>query len=1302
MMAETTRIAITKLNNNNYQIWKYKMELLLIKEDLWDVVSNAEPAEVSEDWQKRDNKARATIGLLVEDNQLLHVRNATTAKQAWDALKAYHEKSSLSSKVFLLKSIVNHKLQEGGDMEEQLNAILELADKLTALGERIVDSLLIAIILGSLPESYSTLVTALESRAEDTLTLALVKGKLIDEYKRRKNTRTDEAGEIAMKAAEKSGKTCYFCRKQGHYKRDCIKYKKWKSNKEKVGSVREDSSDEENEVVQCSFATCEGQVNQEDWYVDSGATSHMTNNKKFFQELKEINRSVMVANGQRLVAEGKGKGILKCVNKDGETTAVMVKDVLYIPSIAENLLSVRRLAIKGLTVNFDNSRCVIACGKREIAHAEPSMGMYKLQLKEIAMSMKSRHTLLCQHTWHRKFGHRSQEAIQQLSQGLATGITIKDCGIRATCECCIKGKMSRLPFPKSSESKSKAPLDLLHTDVCGPMQVKTPGGKRYALTVIDDYSRFTHVYLLETKSSTKIALRKYIDLVSNKFNRKPKVIRSDRGREYIDKVFTEQLEKDGIQVQLTAPYSPQQNGVAERKNRSLMNMVRCMLDDAKLPDTYWGEAISTANYLQNRLPTKATSNTPYELWEGTTPDVKHIHVFGCAAYTLVPKQLRKKLDSKAVKMTFMGYEPGSKAYRLLNQNTGKIIVSRDVQFIDEEIWSEQFTEVKFVEDSITNDLPKLSGGQEEQQGTSKQETSSVKYDGLDEKTLDRSKNIQQEERSTTSGQRKNSETEKVIEIIDSEDEAIDEAKTVRRSERNNKGQPPERFTDLLNVAREAREPKSFREALTSLDAERWRQAMTDELNGLMQNNTWELVDPPRYKTILGCKWVFKLKHNEMGNVTKYKARLVAQGFSQKFGIDYDEVFAPVVRQTTIRMLLTIAGSKNWIVKHFDAKTAFINGELKEDIYMRQPKGNRINIGDEKKVCKLKKSIYGLKQAAKSWNDKLKETLQMYGFMQGEADSCLFAKQENENLILLAVYVDDMLVTGNSRKFIQDTMQTLGKQFDVIDLGEVKHYVGIEVTRDINGIFYLNQRSYIQKLIENTKMENSKPSAIPLDLGYLKLDHGNPLKDNAQYQKLIGALLYIAVNTRLDIMASVCILAQRTINPTQSDWNEAKRVLRYLRGTMDLKLKLGRSGDTEKNGLIGYADADWGQDQRERKSNSGYICEFNGAVISWSCKKQTCVALSSTEAEIIALSEACKEILWIHNRTKHVDTKYHFARDLQSKGIIDVRYCPTEHMLADMLTKPLGGVKLKNFRYRAGLYHWKDSEGDRRTIAVEEE
>lgn len=262
-----------------------------------------------------------------------------------------------------------------------------------------------------------------------------------------------------------------------------------------------------------------------------------------------------------------------------------------------------------------------------------------------------------------------------------------------------------------------------------------------------------------------------------------------------------------------------------------------MLDDTKLPDTYWGEAISTANYVQNRLPTKATSNTPYELWEGTTPDVKHIHVFGCAAYTLVPKQLRKKLDSKAEKMTFMGYEPGSKAYRLLNQNTGKIIVSRDVQFIDEEIWSEQFTEVKFVEDSITNDLPKLSGGQEEQQGTSKQETSSVKHDGLDEKTLDRSKNIQPEERSTTSKQRKNSETEKVIEIIDSEDEAIDEAKTVRRSERNNKGQPPERFTDLLNVAREAREPKSFREALTSLDAERWRQAMTDELNGLMQNNT---------------------------------------------------------------------------------------------------------------------------------------------------------------------------------------------------------------------------------------------------------------------------------------------------------------------------------------------------------------------------------------------------------------------------------------------------------------------------------
>lgn len=207
----------------------------------------------------------------------------------------------------------------------------------------------------------------------------------------------------------------------------------------------------------------------------------------------------------------------------------MVKDVLYIPSIAENLLSVRRLAIKEFTVQFDDSKCVIASEGKKIAYAEPSIGMYRLQLKETVMSVKSRHTLLCQHTWHRKFGYRNQGAIQQLSQGLATEITIEDCGIRDTCECCIKGKMSRLPFPQVSESRSKAPLDLLHTDVCKPMQVKTPGGKRYALTVIDDYSRFTHIYLLDKKSSTNIALKRYIDLVSNKFNRKPKIIRSRTG-----------------------------------------------------------------------------------------------------------------------------------------------------------------------------------------------------------------------------------------------------------------------------------------------------------------------------------------------------------------------------------------------------------------------------------------------------------------------------------------------------------------------------------------------------------------------------------------------------------------------------------------------------------------------------------------------------------------------------------------------------------------------------------------------------
>lgn len=428
---------------------------------------------------------------------------------------------------------------------------------------------------------------------------------------------------------------------------------------------------------------------------------------------------------------------------------------------------------------------------------------------------------------------------------------------------------------------------------------------------------------------------------------------------------------------------------------------------------------------------------------------------------------------------------------------------------------------------------------------------------------------------------------------------------------------------------------------------------------------------------------------------------------------FDEVFAPVVRHTTFRILLAIAGKKHLMIKHYDAKTAFLNGYLKETVYMSQPEGYEIE--DRRYACKLNKSIYGLKQAARVWNEQLHETLVELGFNQSEVDPCLYILVRGEDSIYLIVYVDDILIAAKTNEKIGEIAKSLKNRFPITDLGALHHYLGVQVERN-EGIYYIHQSNYIEKVASSVGLDNARSSKIPLDPGYMKArrDH-EPMEKMEQYQQLIGALLYIATISRPDISASVTILSQFNKNPTQSDWTEAKRIVRYLMGTKDLKLKLG--GEFNNESIEGYADADWAGYSVERKSHSGYVYLLYGGCISWTCRKQSCVALSSTEAEYIALSEACQEGMWISyilrdllgkdslkltlyddnqsciqiatnnkfsNRTKHIETRYHFVRRLRQEKIIELKYCPTDQMIADLLTKPLSATKLNFLLQKCNL------------------
>lgn len=508
------------------------------------------------------------------------------------------------------------------------------------------------------------------------------------------------------------------------------------------------------------------------------------------------------------------------------------------------------------------------------------------------------------------------------------------------------------------------------------------------------------------------------------------------------------------------------------------------------------------------------------------------------------------------------------------------------------------------------------------------------------------------------------------------------------------------------------EPKTYKQATSCPESDKWTLAMQKELQTIEENRTWTLVDLPHGKNAVGCKWVYKIKQN-VDEDSKYRARLVAQGFTQKFGVDYDEVFAPVTRSTTFRTLLAISSLRKYHVRQYDVKSAFLNGTLNEEIYMKPPPG--VQNEDKDKVLRLHKSLYGLKQAARVWNQTLHKAMTNEGFTQSKFDECLYSYSNGSDLCYAIIHVDDMIFSSNSPQIIELKTAALNKSFELKCLGDVKNYLSIEVSKDSQGTYSISQTAYITKIATEFGLENSKGSKYPLDPGYHKLTADDEPIPNETYRKLIGMLLYVSTNSRPDISAAVGILSQRISRPRELDQTEALRIVKYLNHTKHERLYMHNSKDEVS--LMAFSDSDFAENRETRKSISGMICKVFGASVSWSSRKQDVVSTSSTEAEFYALSETVKEVQWLRNilldfhidvpfpikilcdnqstikliensrfsvRTKHIDVRLHHVRDCVYTGKIQLNYCPSEDNIADLLTKPLAGTKMKYLRNLAEL------------------
>ncbi|KAJ0733050.1 putative RNA-directed DNA polymerase [Helianthus annuus] len=676
--------------------------------------------------------------------------------------------------------------------------------------------------------------------------------------------------------------------------------------------------------------------------------------------------------------------------------------------------------------------------------------------------------------WHSRLGHPSDQVLAVLKNSL--GIKSVEHG---PCEICHRAKQVRVPFPLS-EHKSKGLGDLIHLDVWGPYKLASYEGYKYFLTVVDDFSRTVWCYLLKSKIEVFENIISFYELILTQFKIKIKVFRSDNGTEFVNNKMSMFCKEKGILHQTSCPYTQQQNGVVERKHRHLLNIARALMYQGGLPLRFWSDCVLTAVYIINRIPSSVlVGKSPYEVVFGFKPTLSHLRNFGCLCFSTVLDET-DKFAYHADKCVLIGYSNVKKGYKLWNLDEKKVLFSRDVKFF-ESVYPFKTKDWNNTSSDVNNELnhinffdcfetltPNLSPSpNDEERVSGAHDNLSDDHQPVDSSTsattsqVDQNVSTVDRELGSSSG---NSGVDEDSELSNVETNPSEgNIPNVRKSSRtvtlpkrldgfvldgkvkygldrvvNYSCLSAENFSFVSSLNKIV-EPNSYYEA--SKDP-RWVEAMNAEMEALHNNNTWVLSDLPADRKAIGCKWVYKVKYKSNGEIERFKARLVAKGYNQREGIDFGETFSPVVKMVTVRIVISLAVKNNWKLFQLDINNAFLYGSITEDVYMQLPQGYYSK--GETKVCKLVKSLYGLKQAPRKWNEKLVKVLVDIGFKQSLCDHSLFVLNKSNVFLVLLVYVDDIVITGNNESEISRVKQTLSESFKIKDLGILKYFLGIEV------------------------------------------------------------------------------------------------------------------------------------------------------------------------------------------------------------------------------------------------------------------